>query len=88
MNSTEKWMFNWFKDQYYGDFSFDNEGVIKQNFFETGLIDSLGILSLIDAIESEFGIEFTHDHFEQRRFSTISGLSEIIEEEQNKNGTL
>ena len=82
MNDTELWLIDWFKANNNFDHSIDIEKTSDINIFESGLIDSLGIMNLIDEIESTYDIELNHNHFEQRRFSTIKGLSEIIDEEK------
>lgn len=82
MKETEEWIVDWFKKQNNRAWPADEHEVLEKNYFEMGLIDSLGILTLIDAIESEFDIQLSQDHFEQRRFSTIRGLAEIITEEK------
>jgi acyl carrier protein len=56
------------------------ENFERANFFESKMIDSLGVLELIEAIESKYKITFESSHFQDRRFPTISGLSEIIDE--------
>ncbi len=55
-------------------------GVEELNYFEIGLIDSLGVIELIENIESHFNIQFTEMNFQERRFSTIKGLAEIIKD--------
>ena len=52
----------------------------ETNYFEAGLIDSLGVIELIADVEEHFGIAFDEGHFQDRRFSTIGGLGEIINE--------
>lgn len=52
----------------------------EKNYFEAGLIDSFGIISLLDEIEQTFEIKFNETHFQDRRFVTIKGLGMIIEE--------
>lgn len=69
----------WLKDYFSKDSELpEDAGSI--NYFEAGLIDSFGIILLVEAIEQEFGIQFTDTHFQDRRFSTINGLAEIINE--------
>lgn len=67
---------------------FQGEGApepeLSENYFEAGLIDSFGIILLIEDVEQEFGIQFTDTHFQDRRFSTINGLAEIINEIKTK----
>jgi len=62
---------------------FSKKGVIPDNietvnYFEAGLIDSLGVVILIEEVELEFNIKFNEDHFQDRRFTTLKGLSDII----------
>lgn len=52
----------------------------QTNYFEAGLIDSLGVIELIADVEEHFAIAFDESHFQDRRFSTIGGLGEIINE--------
>lgn len=52
----------------------------EMNYFQAGLIDSFGVIELIESIESEFNIKLTELNFQERRFSTIKGLAEIIHE--------
>ena len=59
----------------------ENIDISNTNYFETGLIDSFGIMTLIIEIEQKYSITLNEKHFGQRRFSTISGLTEIIREE-------
>ncbi len=56
------------------------DDIDDKNYFEARLIDSFGVVELIDAVEAAFGITFDSEHFEQRRFATIRGLAEIIQE--------
>lgn len=58
------------------------QNVEEVNYFEVGLIDSLGVIELIEAIESHFSIKFTEMHFQERRFSTIKGLAQIIQQQK------
>ncbi|GLX77641.1 hypothetical protein tinsulaeT_09810 [Thalassotalea insulae] len=51
---------------------------LTMNYFESGFIDSMDVIFLINDIELEFDITLTEEHFQDRRFATIQGLSEII----------
>lgn len=51
---------------------------IDENYFEKGWIDSLKFISFISDIENNFSISFSNDDFQDRNFSTIKGLSKII----------
>lgn len=78
----EKWLLEWFKNK---GVSFDSKlDYSNLNYFEVGWIDSLGVIELICAIEEYYGINFTEQHFQDRRFSTVGGLSEIIQGLSNK----
>ena len=77
MLPEKAWLLEWFKSR----------GTLVQeaaldgtdhNYFEAGLIDSLGVIELISDIESSFGITFTEQHFQDRRFSTVDGLAEMM----------
>lgn len=79
MNDKATWLLNWFKQN--GSIPLNsNEEQLQVNYFEAGLIDSLGVINLIVGIEEHFNIRFNERHFQDRRFATISGLSEIIHE--------
>ena len=54
----------------------------QSEIFELGLIDSMNAMELIIDIESNFNISLTHEDFEDDRFFSISGLSQIINEKQ------
>lgn len=68
------WITQWFETS-------SGENIdIEENFFEAGLIDSFGVIELIEEIENEFNIKFDQIDFQNRDFPTISGLSLIIED--------
>jgi D-alanine--poly(phosphoribitol) ligase subunit 2 len=74
-----RWLVEWFSQR--GNVPGDSlEEQCKLNFFEAGLIDSFGVIELIMAVEEQFGVKFDELHFQDRRFATIEGLSEIISE--------
>ncbi|AMG29816.1 hypothetical protein AL542_05015 [Grimontia hollisae] len=53
---------------------------LELNYFDQDLIDSFDVILLMEFCESEFEIHFSETQFEDRRFSTINGLCEIIGE--------
>lgn len=75
MEEVIQWLKNYFATK--GELPPNSE---EMNYFELGLIDSLGVIELIEAIESHFEIKFNETIFQERRFSTIKGLAEIIQE--------
>ena len=83
METTLSWIIAWFekRGKIPGITSAEKAG---SNYFNAGLIDSLGVIEMITAIETNFGIQFGDSHFQDRRFSTIGGLSEIIDELSGK----
>lgn len=51
---------------------------LATNYFEAGLIDSLGVVGLVADIEKAFSIRFEDRHYQEPRFATIGGLAELI----------
>jgi acyl carrier protein len=45
-----------------------------------GILDSLAMVSLIVAIETEFGIELPLDDFDPDRFRTVDRMAEFVAE--------
>ena len=73
-----EWLISWFGQR--GPLPAGDEELPALNYFTAGLIDSLGVIELICAVEAHFGIRFGEGHFQERRFSTIAGLAAIITE--------
>jgi len=44
------------------------------DFFESGLLDSLGLITLIDAVETQFGLEMDLTGMDPEAFTTVDGL--------------
>jgi acyl carrier protein len=72
-----RWLHDWFAQR--GPLPGGDEA-LGLNYFEAGLLDSLGVIDLISSIEERFGVRFDEHHFQERRFATIGGLSEIVAE--------
>tara|TARA_B100001964_G_C13741949_1_gene383542 strand:+ start:195 stop:467 length:273 start_codon:yes stop_codon:yes gene_type:complete len=75
MNSSEKIISHiqkWFVDTY--SLSVD----INDRYIDSGLIDSFDIINLVIFIESSYSIKFSSDDFQDSRFFTINGLSELV----------
>lgn len=73
------WLVDWFKQR--GPVPGVNVVEhIRSNYYESGLMDSLGVLTLITDVEEHFGVRFSSEDFQDRRFSTIEGLSQMIVE--------
>lgn len=73
----KKWLISWFEKN-----SGLEPGEIEKNtdvnYFEKGWIDSFKFISFINDIENEFKIKFSNEEFQNRNFSTINGLADII----------
>lgn len=76
-STINDWLIQWFQKN-----SLASEKEIQEkrneNFFSLGWIDSFKFIILISDIEDHFNVEFNNDDFQNRNFSTLSGLSEII----------
>jgi acyl carrier protein len=55
-----------------------------RNFIAEGVIDSFDVIELIESIEMHFNIRFSETDFQDRRFVSIVGLSEIIGEKTER----
>jgi acyl carrier protein len=61
-----------------GEILFIDPPAPDTDLIEAGYIDSLAVVSLIDAIEGEFGIQFPLDEFEIDDFRTAGRVSEYV----------
>ena len=50
----------------------------SSNLFESGLLTSLDVLSLVAFIEQTFGLEITGDDIDMASFGTVDGLVAMI----------
>lgn len=73
MMTIAEQLVDWFKEQ-----SGRTDFSTAVNYFEQELIDSFDVIMLMEYCESEFSVVFSESQFEDRRFSTIDGLAEII----------
>jgi acyl carrier protein len=73
----QDWIINWFTENTLIERDILLNG-LKSNYFENGWIDSMKFISFLTDLEQQFRIEFSGGDFEDRNFSTISGLAEII----------
>lgn len=85
MSETLGWLIDWFEER--GALPSGRDGEpLEVNYFEAGLIDSLSAIRLISDLEGQFDIRFDQEHFLDRRFQTIAGLREIVDELRNHRG--
>lgn len=73
-----QWLARWFSDRkkYRGDSS----KLETLNYFEAGLLTSLEVIEFVTQIEERFSVRFSEEDFQDSRFTTISGLSELVAE--------
>ncbi|MGD0534562.1 MAG: acyl carrier protein [Methanoregula sp.] len=57
-----------------------------ESYFEKGWIDSFQFIEFVSSIEEEYGISFSNDEFQDRKFSTIEGLAQIIRRKLDAQG--
>lgn len=54
------------------NFSWDTQ------LFESGYVDSVGVVELIAFIESTFGVQLQDEHIFSDRFTTINGIGSVV----------
>lgn len=76
-DEIKQWLILWFQN-----FTQKDAATISKhesdNYFELGWIDSFGFISFITEIESHFTIKFSNDEFQNKDFSTLTGLATVI----------
>ncbi len=50
----------------------------NEKFFETGKIDSILLISILNQIESEFAIKVTPQEFTPENFANLDAITEMI----------
>ena len=76
------WLIEWF-DKNTGLSRGKIEKKTSENYLQNSWIDSFKFISLISDLEENFGVHFSNDEFQDRIFSTIEGLTKIIETKIN-----
>jgi len=79
VTETERWLASFFERQ---GAALDQpwEAVLNEQYFDLGLVDSLGLVELIVGIEGELGARLESTHVQDPRFGTIRGLAQIVDE--------
>lgn len=76
---TTGWLIDWFGER--GPMpEGGRDALLGMNYFDVGIIDSLGVIELIAAVEAHFGIRFNQEDFQDRRFPSIGGLAALVDE--------
>ena len=82
---ADAWVLAWFEKR--GPVAgATTEEKMSVDYFAAGLIDSMAVVDLILEAEAAFGIRFNERHYQDRRFSTLKGLSDIISETKRGQG--
>ncbi|MEE2924510.1 MAG: hypothetical protein VX619_06985 [bacterium] len=79
MNQIEIFLVKWFEEKGIPP-EIDQANLSTINIFDSGLISSLEVIFLISDLEENFSFKFNEEAFQDRRFNTISGISEIVSE--------
>ena len=77
----QEWLINWFVN----NVGLSKEEIsfkTKDNYLESGWIDSLKFVNFILEIEQEFGVHFSNEDFQDREFGTIDGLVRYIRQKE------
>jgi acyl carrier protein len=55
-----------------------NQRLLDVDYFEAGWLTSMEVVEFVTEIEQQFGMQFSDRDLQDRRFVTISGLTELI----------
>ena len=83
IENEERWLIDWFRKQNLPVDGLSDAEIIAADYFQQGFIDSFGIVNLIADAEDAFQVRFDERDFQDRRFSTVSGLAEIVRSRKN-----
>jgi acyl carrier protein len=73
---ASEWLCDWFVSR--RKFKGDILQLPEMNYFDAGLLTSLEVIEFVSEIEDRFGVQFSEQDFQDPRFVTIAGLSELI----------
>jgi acyl carrier protein len=72
------WLCDWFVSR--RKFEGDVARLVNINYFDAGLLTSLEVIEFVSEIEGRFGLQFSEQDFQDPRFVTVAGLSQLIAE--------
>ena len=78
MSEVRRFVYHWFKKKVERK-RLDVELTDDLDYFQAGLLDSMGVVLLVQEIEAGLSVRFTDEHFQDRRFATLGGLIEIVQ---------
>lgn len=52
---------------------------MDEQLLESGIIDSVSLVSLASFIEQEYGLELNHSHLDPQRFETLAAIQDTID---------
>ena len=59
---------------------FDGESLsVDSDLFESGIVDSVGVIELVSFIEQEFEVRLNDEDLMSVKMTTISGIKELIQ---------
>ncbi|HYP23356.1 MAG TPA: phosphopantetheine-binding protein [Actinomycetota bacterium] len=73
--SSVKSAIHTFVDRFFGDTTLED----GQDMFETGYVNSMFALQLVQFVEGEFGITVDSDDLELDNFRTVSAIATFVE---------
>jgi acyl carrier protein len=79
MDEYSLWVLGWFEERH-GISAGTPAERLQLDYFQSGLLDSFETMELVAEIESRFEIRFSAEQFQDRRFTTLGGLAQMIAE--------
>ena len=58
---------------------------VDASLLESGVIDSMGTLEVVQFLEEEFGIEVTDDEMVADHFESVRSISQLVESKNHRN---
>jgi acyl carrier protein len=78
-NQVQTWLQDWFESRAKNSKQ-GSRASLDIDYFEAGWLTSMEVVEFITEIEQHFGMQFSDDDMQDRRFVTIAGLTELIVE--------